>query len=72
MAAKDLTAHVRVTGTDEIGRVGTAFNTSLDAIQEVLHAVAKGADTLTAATTEISTRFCPDCRQRALAIQQTN
>src|ERR1035437_10003653 len=27
LAAKDMTAHVRVTGTDEIGRLGTALNT---------------------------------------------
>ncbi len=55
MAAKDLTVSVRVTGTDEIGRVGEAFNTSVDSIRKVLHSVAKSADTLSSATTEIST-----------------
>jgi methyl-accepting chemotaxis protein len=55
MAAKDLTASVRVTGTDEIGRVGEAFNTSVDSIRKVLHSVAQSADTLSSATTEIST-----------------
>jgi methyl-accepting chemotaxis protein len=54
MAAKDLTASVRVTGTDEIGRVGEAFNASVDSIRKVLQSVAQSADTLSAATTEIS------------------
>jgi methyl-accepting chemotaxis protein len=56
LADKDLTASVRVTGTDEIGRVGEAFNTSVAAIRSVLQSVAQGADTLSAATTEISAR----------------
>jgi len=56
MAAKDLTANVRVTGTDEIGRLGEAFNTSVAIVREVLASVAHGADTLSSATTEISTR----------------
>ena len=63
MAAKDLTANVRVTGTDEIGRVGEAFNASVDSIRKVLQSVAQGADTLSAATTEISSARCPDRRQ---------
>jgi methyl-accepting chemotaxis protein len=56
LAAKDLTAYVTVTGTDEIGRVGEAFNASVDSIRNVLQSVAQGADTLSAATTEISSR----------------
>jgi len=56
LAAKDMTAHVDVTGTDEIGRVGEAFNSSVDSIRGVLQSVAQGADTLSAATTEISAR----------------
>ena len=56
MAAKDLTAHVRVTGTDEIGQLGDAFNASVDSIRSVLEAVARGADTLSASTAEISAR----------------
>ena len=56
MAKKDLTTTVRVTGTDEIGRLGEAFNTSMSSIRAVLQSVADGADTLSAATTEISAR----------------
>ena len=56
MANRDLTASVRVSGTDEIGQLGTAFNSSVAAIRGVLEAVAQGADTLSSATTEISAR----------------
>jgi methyl-accepting chemotaxis protein len=56
MAAKDLTANVRVTGTDELGMLGEAFNSSVASVLSVLHSVAQGADTLSAATTQISTR----------------
>jgi len=56
VAAKDLTASVAVTGTDEIGQLGKALNGTVAAIREVLGSVAHGVDTLSAATTEISTR----------------
>jgi len=56
MADKDMTAHARVTGTDEIGRLGEAFNSSVASIREVLESVARGAETLSAATAEISAR----------------
>jgi len=56
MAAKDMTAHIRVTGTDEIGRLGEAINSSVASIRGVLQSVAQAADTLSAATTQISAR----------------
>jgi len=56
LAAKDLTVFVRSTGTDEIGRVADAFDASVKAMREVMTAVAQGAETLSAATTEISAR----------------
>jgi methyl-accepting chemotaxis protein len=56
LASKDLTAHVEVTGSDEIGRVGEALNASVAAMHKVLLSVAQGAETLSAATTEMSTR----------------
>ena len=56
MAAKDLTTNIRVTGTDEIGQLGDAFNASVASIRSVLQSVAQAADTLSAATTEISAR----------------
>ena len=56
LAANDMTARLRVTGTDEIGRLGDAFNASMESLSAVLRSVAQGAETLSAATTEISTR----------------
>ncbi len=56
LAAKDLTAHVTVTGTDEIGQMGVALNDCVAAISGVLRSVAQGAETLSAATTEMSAR----------------
>ncbi len=55
-AARDLAASVRVSGTDEIGRVGQAFNSSVASMRGVLESVARGAETLSAATAEISAR----------------
>jgi methyl-accepting chemotaxis protein len=54
LAAKDLTVYIQATGSDEIGRVAEAFDAGVSAIREVLLAVAHGAQTLSAATTEIS------------------
>jgi methyl-accepting chemotaxis protein len=56
MANKDLTTKVRISGTDEIGQLGEALNASAASIRAVLESVAHGADTLSAATTEISAR----------------
>lgn len=56
LAAKNLAARVRVTGTDEIGRVGEAFNTSVVSMRSIMEEVARGAETLSSATTEITTR----------------
>lgn len=55
-AAKDLTAHVQVTGSDEIGRVGEAFNTSIESTRAVLQAVSQATQMLASATTEVSAR----------------
>jgi methyl-accepting chemotaxis protein len=56
MASKDMTASVRVTGTDEIGLLGVALNSSVASIRSVLQSVAQGAETLSVATTEMSSR----------------
>ena len=56
LSNKDLTPHVRVTGTDEIGLMGVAVNDCVGALRELVQSVAKGAETLSAATTEISAR----------------
>jgi methyl-accepting chemotaxis protein len=54
LAAKDLTVHVTVIGADEIGRVGIGINTTAASLRTVLQSVAQAAQTLSAATTEIS------------------
>jgi len=56
VAEKDLTVSVEESGTDEIGRLAVALNTSVAAMRKVLTAVAQGADTLSTATTEMSAR----------------
>jgi methyl-accepting chemotaxis protein len=56
MAEKDMTVSIRVSGTDEIGQLGEAFNASVASISAVLQSVAQGAETLSSATSEISTR----------------
>jgi methyl-accepting chemotaxis protein len=56
VAQKDLTVSVDEGGTDEIGRLSAALNTSVAAMRSVLVSVAQGAETLSAATTEISAR----------------
>jgi methyl-accepting chemotaxis protein len=56
VAEKDLTVSVEESGTDEIGRLSAALNTSVSAMRSVLVAVAQGAETLSSATTEMSAR----------------
>ena len=68
LAAKDLTAYVQVTGTDEIGRLGAAINKCAETIRIVLQEVGSGADTLSAASTEITARAVQSCRECSCAI----
>jgi methyl-accepting chemotaxis protein len=71
-AAKDLTVSVRVTGTDEIGRVGDAFNNSVISMRSVIQSVAQGAETLSAATTEISARSVQSAGNANTQCSKTN
>jgi methyl-accepting chemotaxis protein len=54
LAQKDLTASIVVSGSDEIGQLGAALNDSVGVIRSVVQSVARGAQMLSAATTEIS------------------
>jgi methyl-accepting chemotaxis protein len=54
MAQKDLTGTVVVTGSDEIGQLGAALNDSVAVIRSMVQSVARGAEMLSAASTEIS------------------
>ncbi len=56
LADKDLTVYIEPSGSDELGQLANALNSSVASIKEVLKAVAESAETLSAATTEISTR----------------
>ena len=56
VANKDLTATVDVSSADEVGRLSEALNQSVAATREVLSAIARGAETLSAATEELSVR----------------
>ena len=56
VANKDLTVSVEVDGTDEIGRLGRALNTSIAAMRAVLGSVAQGAESLSTAATQMSLR----------------
>jgi methyl-accepting chemotaxis protein len=54
MAGKDLTPNLIATGSDEIGRLAEAFNASIASVRSVMLSFSQGADTLSAATTEIT------------------
>jgi methyl-accepting chemotaxis protein len=56
VAERDLTVSVDTEGTDEIGRLSTALNTCVASMRNVLITVAQSAQTLSAATTEISAK----------------
>lgn len=56
VAQKDLSVTVDVNSADEVGRLSVALNQSVTATRELLAAIAKGADTLSAATEELSVR----------------
>jgi methyl-accepting chemotaxis protein len=54
LAAKDMSMAVEVTGSDELGRLGVALNHLAAEMRNVLRSVAQSADTLSSATTEIT------------------
>ena len=56
LAQKDLSAEVELIGTDEIGQLGAALNDSVAVIRSVVQSVARGAEMLSAAATQISTQ----------------
>ncbi len=72
MAAKDLTVHADLTGSDEIGRLGMALNTCVESMRTVLTAVAQGAETLTNSTSEISAKSVQVSGNAQTQSSQTN
>jgi methyl-accepting chemotaxis protein len=72
VADKDMTVSVEESGTDEIGRLSAALNTSVAAMRSVLVSVAQGAETLSAATTEISARAVQQAGNARTQSSKTN
>jgi methyl-accepting chemotaxis protein len=56
IAQKNLSVSVKVQGTDEVGRLSTALNTSVNSMRSVLQSVAQGAETLASAAEQLSVR----------------
>ena len=56
VANKDLTISVEASTTDELGRLSNALNISVEAMRAVLRTVSQGAENLSAATTQMSSR----------------
>jgi methyl-accepting chemotaxis protein len=56
LVGKDLTTFVQKTGNDEIGQIADALNASVASIREVIASVAKGAETLSSSTSQMSAR----------------
>jgi methyl-accepting chemotaxis protein len=56
IAAKDLAFEARVTGSDELGRMGMAMNACVDSLRQMIQSVAKGAETLSSSTSQMSAR----------------
>ena len=72
VADKDLTVCMDEFGTDEIGRLVTALNTSVASMRSVLQSVAESAETLSAATSEMSSRSVQTAGNAQDASKKTN
>jgi len=56
LAERDLTVSVESSSSDEVGRMSTALNTSVASMRSVLATVAQGAESLSAAASQMSAR----------------
>jgi methyl-accepting chemotaxis protein len=72
VADKDLTVCMDEPGTDEIGRLVTALNTSVASMRSVLQSVAQGAETLSSATSEMSAGATQNLENTNTASSKTN
>ena len=54
VARKDLTVRIDVQGSDEVGRMGEALNTSVASIRSVLTSMSHAAETLSSASEQLS------------------
>jgi len=72
LAEKDLTANLVVSGSDEIGQMGEALNASVAVVRDMVRSVAQGAETLSSATTEISSRSAQSVSNAQTESAKTN
>ncbi len=72
MANKDLTISVEAHSQDEIGRLATAFNTSVRSMREVLQSIGRGAETLSAAAEQLSVRSTQTTGNTHMQSDKTN
>jgi methyl-accepting chemotaxis protein len=72
LAGKDLTVSVDTDRSDEVGRLSAALNTSVAAMRGVLVTVAQSAETLSAATTEISAKSIQSASNAHTQSSKTN
>lgn len=72
IAAKDLTVRVEEVGSDEIGRLTSALNTLVREMNTVLTTMARGAETLSAASAELSVRAVQSSGNAQTQSHQTN
>lgn len=72
VAQKDLTVHVDEAGSDEIGRLSAALNSSVASIRSVLQSVVQGMDSLSTTTTEISSLSVQTAGNANMQSSQTN
>lgn len=72
LAVKDLTASLHVSASDEIGRLGEALNTSVASLREVIESVAKGVDTLSSATNQMSAKAVQSASNAGTQSSKTN
>jgi methyl-accepting chemotaxis protein len=72
LADKDMTVFAVVTGSDEIGRLGDALNKCAASMRTVIQSVAQGAETLSAATTQISARAVQSAGNARTQSSKTN
>ena len=72
MANKDLTITVEALGNDEIGRLTTAFNTSIASMREVLQSIGHGAETLSTAAEQLSVRSTQTTGNTHMQSDKTN
>jgi methyl-accepting chemotaxis protein len=72
VAQKDLTVQVEVRSTDEVGRLSQALNQSVQATRDLLTNIARGAETLSSATEELSQRSAESSGNAKSQSAQTN